>query len=232
MFDLETLSCLPDCGTQQIKLSDIDMFQISGYFCRNKEYYIDSTSQQILELGTKAFPYRTIKPVFSEILKHISHQQISISVFLKENTNTFLEDSSAFIINITAINIQSYSDTINIPDKATIITTESAQPGLSGRAAFNIVKDVSQNISAVILGKPFLDYELKFIGRTGDGFQVVRSTIALENIIARRQAIDKMNGVFIYLLYLQQSYLILSKKLNLMFREHRVLCDRIFCVHY
>jgi len=124
------------------------------------------------------------------------------------------------VVNITAISIQSYSDTSNIPGKATIITTEISQPGLSGRATFNIIKDITQNLTAVIDGRPFLEYELGFIGNTGDGFQIIRSTISMENIIARRQAVNKKNGIFISLLNLQEKYIILSKKFYLIFREH------------
>ena len=211
MFDLETLSCLPDCGLQQTKILDPDMFQISGYFCRNPEYYIDATSKEILELGTKMYPYRTIKPVFSELLKIHSHHTISIVAYLKENTNIFLEDSNAFVINITEFNFMTYTDTIGLPGKATIITTEIAQPGISKRAAFHIMKNDYQNITGAIQGRPFLDYELKSIGRAGDAFQIVRSSILMNNIVAKRQAIDKMNGVFIFLLYLQTKTMRLGK---------------------
>lgn len=173
----------------------------------------------MLELGTKAYPYRTIKPALAEILKHLSNQEVSVSVYLKANTITYLEDSTVFVVNMTAFTLQSYTDTGTTTEKATITTTEIAQPGLSGRATFNIMKDVTINVTVATEGQPFLDEELRFIGREGDGFQVIRSTISMENIIARRQANDKTSGFFIFLIYLQQKSLILSKDMNLTFRK-------------
>ena len=211
VFDLETLSCIPECEANKVKILDSEMFKISGEFCREPNYYVDPTSEEILELGTKLYPYRTIKGVFAEILKHLSHQDILISIYLKEDTNVFIEDSTSFAINITEIKIQSYTFTSRTPQKATIITTVLPQPGLSGRAAFHIMKDVSLNLTAVIEGRPFLDYEINTIGRQGDGLQIIRSSISMDNIIARRQAIDKMNGVFIFLLYLQEKTIRLGK---------------------
>ena len=79
-LDLETMSCLPNCGNDKFNLSDNQTFELTN-FCRRPVYYIDPSSDKILELGTQNYPYRTIRPVFVEILKYFSHQEISVSVF-------------------------------------------------------------------------------------------------------------------------------------------------------
>jgi len=102
ILDVDTLTCVPSCDSSQIEISDTTLFGVDSIW-RTLEYYIDPTSEELLEFGTKQYPYRTTKPVFAEILKHHSHTDREIKVYLKEGTNTYIEDSSIFIINLESL---------------------------------------------------------------------------------------------------------------------------------
>ena len=212
ILDLDTLQCVPSWAPTQIQIQDSVGFNLPNFW-RSLEYYIDPNSDKTIELGTKTYPYRTSKPVFTEILKHHSHQDRDIIIYLKENTNIYIEDSSSYILNITRVTITSYSAISTSPGMTTITTIDSLTNGISSKAAFHISKDLTLDIGSVVTSGTFSSYEVGSIGRSGDTFQVVRSSITLQNIVANRIAASTGTGVFIYLLYLQDRTIILSKYL-------------------
>ena len=63
ILDLDTLSCISSCNLPQLHLTDNIMFTL-GSIWRSLDYYIDPSTNKILEFGTKNYPYRTIQPVF------------------------------------------------------------------------------------------------------------------------------------------------------------------------
>ena len=213
ILDLDTLQCVPSWAPNQIQIQDSVGFSLPNFW-RSLEYYIDPNSDKIIELGTKTYPYRTSKPVFAEILKHHSHKDRRITVFLKENTNVYIEDSSSYILNITRVTITSYSDISNFPGMAKITTIDSLTNGISSKAAFHISKDLTLDVQNIVSSGAFNSYEIGSIGRSGDTFQVVRSSITLQNIAAYRIAASTGSGVFIYLLYLQNRTITLSKNFH------------------
>ena len=178
-------------------------------------YYVDSSSNEVIELGTLKYPYRTLYPIFVEILNQHSHTAREVNVYIKEGTSTYLEDSNAYFINITLVKISTYTTGANPPGMATIITTDMAQSKVSSKAAFNLVKNFTLDINSIIVGRNFTAGEIKLIGGAGNTFQVVRSSITVENIIAKRQATVKYNGLFLFLIYLQDKTLKLCKSLNI-----------------
>ena len=210
ILDVDTLTWVPSCNSSQIEITDPALFNVDSIW-RTLEYYIDPSSDNLLEFGTKQHPYRTSKPVFAEILKHHSHTNREIMVYLKEGTNTYIEDSSIFVINMESITVSSYSDVGSSSDSATITTTDLPVNGISSKAMFHLVKDVTLDVNSIIAAGAFTPYELSTLGRTGDAFQIVRSSFYMSNVVAKRQASNPFIGVFIYLLNLQNKIFDLSK---------------------
>jgi len=210
ILDLNTLSWVPSWDPSSIQITDNTQFELDTFW-RTLDYYIDPSSDKLLEFGTKDYPYRTAKPVFAEILKHHSHTEREITVYLKEGTNTYIEDSSAYFLNLTSVTITSYSEDSTDPDFATITSKDSAVSGISSKSAFNIVKDLTLDTSSVVTGGNFTSYEEGSIGRSGDTFHVVRTSLYMNKITAKRQASVSTSGVLIYLLYLQDKIVDLRK---------------------
>lgn len=90
-------------------------------------FYIDSSSAQLMEFGTIDYPYKTLKPVFIEVLNHLSNQQVDIKINLKQNTQYYLEDDVSYLINISSVTFDSYSDNGTVDSRAKIIPTRMQQ---------------------------------------------------------------------------------------------------------
>ena len=125
-----------------------------------------------MEFGTQEFPYRTIAPVFAEILKHMSHSNLSILIWVKEGTTLMVEDSQIFILNITEVSISTYSDFNSDPGSAILVSTDLAVERLSKKSKFNIIKNTDLNVSDAISKGDFSSYELEHLGKEGETFQV------------------------------------------------------------
>ena len=71
---------------------------------RSFDYYVDSESTKIVELGTLSNPYKSLELVFVELLNYHSHSNRTVNVYIKENTVNELLISRNFIINTTTVN--------------------------------------------------------------------------------------------------------------------------------
>ena len=209
IYDLDTQQWISNWDSPKVTITDSDLSLISSY-CRNLNYYIDPTSEESIELGTKEYPYRTIAPVFAEVLKHVSHHDYSIYVWIKEETTVFIEDSKIHIINMTKVNFSTYSESDDPPKYATLMATDSSVENLSAKAAFHVIKNMTLDVASVISAGNFSDTELEVLGREGETFHVSRTSISFSNFYWRRQASNSTSGRFIFLSYLQDKSLALS----------------------
>ena len=138
-FDLEKMGWVSNWGTDSIQILDEQLW--SKPLWRGFNYYVDPSSTEILELGTKAFPFKNIGLPFVEILNYHSHSNSTISVFIKENTEHNMLYNSNYVINITQVTVESYSDLEFVtPDYANIIMKNSGVIKLSTKTIFNIIK--------------------------------------------------------------------------------------------
>ena len=80
---------------------------------RSYEYYVVPHSNQTLELGTRNYPYRTMKAVASEILNIHSHSNANIIIYV---TDAYLEDANLIFINITSVTITTHPDFLALKD--------------------------------------------------------------------------------------------------------------------
>jgi len=56
-------------------------------FCWDSNYYIDSSSKNVVELGTKQFPYKRINTALLEIFNlYTNNSNANIQLFIKEGT--------------------------------------------------------------------------------------------------------------------------------------------------
>ena len=141
----------------------------------------------------------------------MSHSNLSISIWVKEGTTLMIEESQIFIVNITEISISTYSSSSDLPGYATLVSTDSAVEGLSKKSAFNIIKSVDVDLTDAISQGDFTSYELESLGRTGDTFQVWRTSISFSNFIVKRISDTLHSGLFLFPLYFQDKVLTLSK---------------------
>ena len=77
--------------------------------CRPLDYYVNPDSEEIMELGTMQFPFRDINLVFTEIYNEHQHTDRVINVYVMEATDNYLPMDYIEILNVTQVNIDSYS---------------------------------------------------------------------------------------------------------------------------
>jgi len=94
------MACKTVCESPKLLISS-DQAHISEY-CRSLEYYVDPFSEEILELGTYEYPYRTMSAIISELVNFHSNSNRNISIFIKD---VYVEDQTMHIINITSVRI-------------------------------------------------------------------------------------------------------------------------------
>ena len=197
-------------NSSKVKIGDEIQFGINSFW-RSLKYYVDSSSEQWIELGTKGFPYRSLHQSFIEIISLFSNSDIDITIYIKEETITYLEDSKIYLINIPSVIIKTYSENGDNSGSATMITTDSEVEILSSKASFNLVKSITVDISSILSSSNLTTEELQIAGRQGDTFQLVRSSISINNLIVRREAASLDSGTFLFLIYLQNNSIYLSK---------------------
>ena len=117
-FDLESLTCISDWTPNTTKIES-NQLNIPSVW-RGLEYYVDPYSEEILELGTKEYPYRSMRHATMEITNFYSHSDAEITIYSKE---AYLEDGKLFFINMTSVTITSHPDYLERGKKAVLVST-------------------------------------------------------------------------------------------------------------
>ena len=187
VLDLTSYTCVNSWNTTTSVLISDSQFGISSFW-RSFDYYVDPSSTSIVELGTKQFPYKSLALVFVELLNFHSNTARTINIFIKENTESYVDLGFNYIINMTSVNISPYSSTSSSPSKATIVGGEQNSPSQSNITAyfnngttFNILKSTQLRKSQQISSK-FSTSEINYLSLTSQVFWIQR-THFLINII-------------------------------------------------
>ena len=159
--------------------------------CRGFDYYVDPTSTAVIELGTLHYPFKSLGFVFVELLNFHANTARIINVYLKENTQNYVDLSFNYIINITTVTISSYSTTSSTPSKATIVAGEANNPTqanitayYSNTTVFNILLSTKLNTSKQIFSNSLLSLtELSYLSQKAQVMIVHRSNFTIENIV-------------------------------------------------
>jgi len=123
LLDLDTLSWVTSCDSSyQIEITDPILDNIALW--RSFTYYVDPQSVSTTELGTYDHPYKEIKSAFVELFNFHSFTDRNITIKLAERTTNYVM-MSMYFINITQVNIVSYSKTSSTPAKAKLMTVNS-----------------------------------------------------------------------------------------------------------
>lgn len=180
--------------------------------CRGFNYYVDPTSTAVLELGTLQYPYKSLAFVFVELLNFHANTARTINVYLKENTQNYIDLSFNYIINITSVTITSYSATSSSPSKATIIAGETNDPSqanitayYSSSTIFNLLVSTALNTQKQIFSNPLLSStELSYLSQKTQVIVIQRSAFSISNITLSSTFKDITSGYkFFFPIYLQ-----------------------------
>ena len=198
VFDLTSFTCVNSWNTTSSVLLSDSQFRISS-FCRSFDYYVDPTSTAVVELGTMQFPYKSLPLVFVEMLNYHANTNRTINIYLKENTESYVDLGFNYIINMTTVNMKSYSSTSSSSSKATIIAGEQNSPSLvniteyfNNWTSFNLLKNTQLRIKQQILSS-FSKSEINYLSQTSQVFTVHRTNFTIDNMVLRTE-FDNINS--------------------------------------
>jgi len=181
-------------------------------FCRDNSYYVNSESQEIIELGTQRYPYKNIGLVFLELLNIRSHSDVQITIYVKENTIINLQKGYNYIANISSVIIESYSGTFSIPGKATLYVKQSVLNMFNIKTQFNLVSNNTLNLIPKLNVPGANPGEISLLQSDDTTMFVWRSNLTLSNLnIQGNISTDsQIRSYFIRTVYLQEKILILK----------------------
>ena len=157
-----------------------------------------------MELGTRTHPYKSSRSMFSELLNHHSNQDKTITIYIAENQNFYIEDDFNYILNITNVTITSYSDISDTPGKAILTPTEIQQLSMSKKTKFSLLSNTDLRLTEVINNSSYTDSEKASLDILQVTFHILRSNVYFDNIDITREVVDYgKETTLINLIYLQ-----------------------------
>ena len=149
-LDLDTLQCVNQCDdASQILINDEQVGNWS--VCRSFEYYVNPDSSSVVELGTREHPYKSLGYVFVELLNYHSHSNRNITVNIMEGTTNYLMIGNNYIVNITQVTIQPYSDNmLTEPGKASIVGLDNGVLEFTAGTSYNLLQSLELKVTEMI----------------------------------------------------------------------------------
>ena len=211
VFDLTSFSCVDEWDyTTSIKISD-SQYSISPVW-RGFDYYVDVTSEKVVELGTKQYPFKHLGLAFVEILNFHANTNRAINIYLLENTVSYIDLGFNYIINISSVSIIPYSLTSSTPSKVTITAGEINEPTQSNISSyfntgtrFNILQSTElRKDNQIFSNSLFTSSEQSLLAQRTQVIIAHRSCISIKNIIFKSIFNDiNSNYVLFMAIYLQ-----------------------------
>lgn len=169
----------------------------------------------MLELGTKQYPYRTMKSVSSEILNQLTAMNVNITILLKEGSKVYVQDDTTYFLSMGSVIVTSYSDSSSTPGRALLVPTAIAQLGITERAAYHILQNTDLPITTKIESQGYGDTEIFKLKETQMTFKIALTSFSLMNVNVYREQAD-YNGLqtFMYPIYLQNRDINVSKYIS------------------
>ena len=109
-------------------------------------------SESVIELGTKNYPFKSIYSATLDILVTHAGLEDTIIINLKAETSSYINTGNTIFINMHQVQFESYSDSTDDPEYATIIGTDMTElvTPIIKTSQFNIVK-TSEAIGDLII---------------------------------------------------------------------------------
>ena len=205
-LELDTLQCVQEWNsTTHIAIIDTQLGERP--VCRSFQYFVDTDSQSVLELGTKQHPFKNLQFVFVELLNFHSHSDRSISVYCMENTTNYIMLSMAYIINITSVTILPYNnDNTEVTTKPTLIGQDAEILVPIRGTSFNILQNFDLRTADMIDNNPDItDIEKQEINQSSFLLLILRSSFYIDGFDLKTEYGSKINeNAFFYYIHIQE----------------------------
>lgn len=143
-FDLEQMEWVSACSSDKFTISNSKFWNKPIW--RSPNYYVNTNSEEILELGTQEYPYKDVNLAFVEVFNIHSNTNRALTINLMEETYNYVEGESIMLINTTSVKIESYTSSFTSdPKRAKLIITDQALNVTTSKTQFNFMMDTSMN---------------------------------------------------------------------------------------
>lgn len=188
-YNLDTLKWVDSCGTSQFLIENEQFYNYK--FWRSNEYYINPESDEIVELGTKKYPFKNIGLVFVELLNLRSHSDVEIT------------------INITSVTIQTYSIYSTSPGSATLFVRQYEIDMFNEETTFNILINNTLSLSTILNSSSITDAQRTLLSSTDTTLFLFSSNLSLTNLRLQGDLDNdsQASSFFIRPIYLQEKSL-------------------------
>jgi len=201
-FDLENLKWVNEWNDESIKIQSTQMNIPSIW--RRLEYYVDPFSNKGIELGTKEFPYRTMKAANSDIINNFSYKNMDITIYM---THAYVQDEVYKYINMSSITIKRHPDLEKLRLKSMLIPTTIVQPGIMDKTLFILLKNTEfQPIESNLSSIEQLRLDLSKVT-----IMALRTSIIIDSINIYREEINEGTSQFLLPILLQNKTIKISK---------------------
>lgn len=198
------MACVQKCPDNTVEITSPQL--VLGKICKKLDIFVDPGSEQVIELGTEAFPYRTFKAAASEILNFYSHSEYSVRVYVKDG---YVEMDTFYFVNLTSVSILRHPEYESYNKRAQILVTKEPQSGISKKALFHLLNHADIDPAPKLEFPQSLEHINSELSKENFGFKIYRSSFEIQNIDLYGQELDYL----IVPTYLQERELRLSKPL-------------------
>jgi hypothetical protein len=175
-------------SSSKIKIQNESLHNIK--ICRTSEYFVDTSSIEILELGTKAYPYKSIRSPFIEVLNLHSHSTRQITINLMESTINYLPELSSYIINTTSVTLKPYSNTLTTPRSSELFIYEFFPFSTSPTTKFSILSSSTLRLAEVLSHPDMTKTDRNIASITSTGVVVNRGSLFLQDLVVKRDVME------------------------------------------
>ena len=212
-YDLELLKWVSACDSSKISVNST-LFQGIPIW-KSFNIYVDPTSSSLIEFGTIDYPYKNLLLAFIEVRNLHSHTNRTINVYVKTGTTWYITPSAIYIINISKVNLQSYSDYSASSLRPKIISVVSGVTLNSPKSLFNIISNTTLNITALISNPILTDREQRAIQTSFVGFIIDRWDFTMSGIDFTTQHNDVTKSYILFKVIYQQNKTISLSNINI-----------------
>ncbi|CAI2387268.1 unnamed protein product [Moneuplotes crassus] len=181
-LNLDDMTCVELCDEAfQVQVTDPQLHSIP--LCRSLTYYVDPQSESTVELGTRQHPYKELDSALVEIVNFYSHSERIVTVLVQEGASVYV-DSPTYIVNMTGVVFDTYSDWTDHPGFARMVgvmnSSKIIPPPLTTK--FNILASKEKKTQNLIFENPgFKSDELIALGVGDAVFKPYHAGLTVKN---------------------------------------------------
>ena len=141
------MDCVTECTGEHFQTTYTLQSDSSNInICRPLTYYVNPDSDNIMELGTREYPFRDINLVLIEVNNEHQHTDRNITIYVMEATDSYLPLGAIKVLNITEFSIDTYTELGSIDAENANFRTVNAISDLSvDKTLFNIIQNTEKS---------------------------------------------------------------------------------------